>query len=83
MFPDVLLTGKRPVWSVKIWPVAVMHLAYRLYVRAPGRTVGASLFKGIGCAVGVAGGGTVLGGGGSEGGGTELVGLVVRCFLRD
>ena len=41
-----------------------IHLAYRLCVRAPGRTGGASLFKGIGCAVGVAGGGTVLGAGG-------------------
>ena len=58
MFPDVLLTGKRPVWSVKIWPVAGIYLAYRLCVRAPGRTVGASLLRGIGCASVVVGGGT-------------------------
>ena len=60
-----------------------MHLAYKLCVRAPGCTSGASLFKGISGAVGrrLVCGAALVGGIGT-GGGAGIVGLVVRWFRR-
>ena len=41
VLPAVDLCGKRPVWSVKTWPVAGIQKAYNAWLLAPSRSGGA------------------------------------------
>ena len=59
VFPAVDLCGKRPVWSVKTWPVAGTQNAYRAWLRGPVRSgggVGTMLSGMSGMGVGVVSG---------------------------